>query len=101
MKVVKNDKVKVIAGNSKGKEGIVIAVKTSKNKILVEGVNMIKKHQKPNQTNQQGGIIEREAYFDASNVMIVCSHCKKAVRTGKSLVDGKSVRVCRSCKKPL
>jgi large subunit ribosomal protein L24 len=101
MKVVKNDKVKVISGNSKGKEGVVIAVKNSKNKILVEGVSMIKKHQKPTQTNQQGGIIEREAYIDASNVMIVCSHCKKAVRTGKSIVDGKSVRICRSCKKPL
>lgn len=102
MKIKRNDKVKVIAGNHKGKEGTVLKVITSKNRVIVEGVNIVKKHQKPNQANQQGGIIEKEASIDASNVMLVCENCGKAVRSSsKRNEDGTVARTCKSCNKPV
>jgi len=100
MKIIKNDKVKVIAGNGRGKTGKVLKVITAKNRVIVEGVNYVKKHQKPNQMNQQGGIIEKEAAINASNVMIVCSNCNKAVRISKKRnEDGTVERICKSCNK--
>ena len=100
MKIIRDDKVKVIAGNNKGKIGKVLKVIVDKNKVIVEGVNIIKKHQKPNQMNQQGGIIEKEAPIHVSNVMLVCSNCDKAVRVSKRRTeDGKVERICRSCNK--
>ena len=100
MKIIRDDKVKVIAGNNKGKTGKVLKVIVDKNKLIVEGVNLVKKHQKPNQTNQQGGIIEKEAPVSASNVMLVCSSCEKAVRISKRRTeDGKAERICKSCNK--
>ncbi|MBN2857562.1 MAG: 50S ribosomal protein L24 [Candidatus Delongbacteria bacterium] len=100
MKIIRDDKVKVIAGNNKGKTGKVLKVIVDKNKLIVEGVNLVKKHQKPNQTNQQGGIIEKEAPISASNVMLVCSNCEKAVRISKRRTeDGKAERICKSCNK--
>ncbi|HXK50103.1 MAG: 50S ribosomal protein L24 [Candidatus Delongbacteria bacterium] len=100
MKIIRDDKVKVIAGNNKGKIGKVLKVIVDKNKVIVEGVNIVKKHQKPNQMNQQGGIIEKEAPIHVSNVMLVCSNCDKAVRVSKRRTeDGKVERICRSCNK--
>jgi large subunit ribosomal protein L24 len=100
MKIIRDDKVKIIAGNNKGKIGKVLKVIVDKNKVIVEGVNIVKKHQKPNQTNQQGGIIEKEAPIHVSNVMLVCSNCDKAVRVSKRRTDdGKVERICRSCNK--
>jgi large subunit ribosomal protein L24 len=100
MKIIRDDKVKVIAGNNKGKIGKVMKVIVDKNKVIVEGVNLVKRHQKPNQANQQGGIIEKEAPIHASNVMIVCSNCNKAVRISKKRAeDGTIERICRSCNK--
>lgn len=101
MKVKRDDKVKVIAGNHKGKEGVVIEVLPKKGKVLVEGINLIKKHMKPNAQNQNGGIVEKEAFFDASNVMVVCGSCKKAVKTTIRKEDGNTVRICKSCNKPV
>lgn len=100
MKIIRDDRVKIIAGNNKGKTGKVLKVIVDKNKLIIEGVNLVKKHQKPNQTNQQGGIIEKEAPVNASNVMLVCSHCEKAVRISKRRTeDGKAERICKSCNK--
>ncbi len=100
MKIIRDDKVKVIAGNNKGKIGKVLKVIVDKNKVIIEGVNIVKKHQKPNQMNQQGGIIEKEAPIHVSNVMLVCSNCDKAVRVSKRRTeDGKVERICRSCNK--
>ena len=100
MKIRKDDNVKVIAGNSKGKTGKVLKVIPDKNRVIVEGANMVKKHQKPDRNNQQGGIIEKEAAIHISNVMIVCSNCKKAVRVSrKRNEDGTTERICRSCNK--
>ena len=92
LKIKKGDTVKVIAGKDKDKEGKVLSVKGGK--ILVEGVNMITKHAKPSQANPNGGIIQREAAIDASNVMLV--HEGKATRVGFAIQDGKKVRVAKA-----
>ena len=99
MRVRKEDTVQVIAGKDKGKRGKVQLVLPKEGRVLVEGANIIKKHVRPLPNVRQAGIIQREAPFNASRVMIVCSHCDRAVRVGhKFLEDGKKVRVCRSCK---
>ena len=94
MKIKKGDTVKVIAGKDKDKEGKVIAVNVKNNTVLVEGVNMVTKHSKPSMANQQGGIINKEAPLDASNVMLV--YKGKATRVGFKVEDGKKVRVAKS-----
>ena len=90
-KIKKGDTVKVIAGKDKEKEGKVLSVDAKNNKDVVEGVNMVTKHSKPSAANQQGGIIEKEAQIDRSNVMY--SAKGQAVRVGVSVQDGKKVRV--------
>lgn len=98
MKIKKNDIVVVISGADKGKKGRVIEAIPSENRVIVEKVNVVKRHQRPTQTQRQGGIIEREAKIDASNVQVFCSKCGKAVRVAhKRLEDGKKVRICRKC----
>ena len=94
MKIKKGDTVKVIAGKDKDKEGKVISVDVKKGKLVVEGVNMITKHSKPSQANPNGGIVQREAAIDASNVMLV--HEGKATRVGFAVQDGKKVRVAKA-----
>ncbi|MBN1970294.1 MAG: 50S ribosomal protein L24 [Candidatus Delongbacteria bacterium] len=102
MKVVKNDKVRVITGNHAGKEGVVRLVLKEKNKVVVEGVNIAKKHVKPNQFNQTGGIVEKEMPIHVSNVMVVCPSCGKAARIGKKRdEDGSVTRYCKACSKSL
>ena len=93
-KIKKGDTVKVIAGKDKDKEGKVISVNLKKGAVLVEGVNMITKHTKPSMANQQGGIVNREAWIDASNVMVM--HEGKATRVGFKVEDGKKVRVAKT-----
>jgi len=98
MKVVKNDIVLVISGNYKGKKGKVLKVFPKERRVIVEGVNFIKRHTKPTQKNPQGGIVEKEAPIRVSNLMVVCPKCDVPSRLGrKVLEDGKRVRVCRSC----
>ncbi|HIQ96164.1 MAG TPA: 50S ribosomal protein L24 [Candidatus Limivivens merdigallinarum] len=92
MKIKKGDTVKVIAGKDKDKEGKVLAVKDGK--VLVEGVNMVTKHTKPSAANQQGGIVNKEAYIDISNVMYL--HKGKATRIGFKLDGDKKVRVAKA-----
>ena len=93
MKIKTGDTVKVIAGKDKDKEGKVISVNPKKGVVLVEGVNMVTKHAKPSASNQQGGIINKEAPIDASNVMYVQNG--KATRIGYKVEDGKKVRVAK------
>jgi large subunit ribosomal protein L24 len=97
----RNDTVLVIAGKDRGKQGVVRTVLPKKGRVIVDGVNMIKKHQRPSQqqgTMVPGGIVTREGPLDASNVMVVCSECAKAARTGARVrPDGVKVRVCRRC----
>jgi large subunit ribosomal protein L24 len=94
----KNDTVEVIAGKEKGKRGKVLFVLPERQRVVVERVNFIKRHQRPTQKVRQGGIIEREGSLHVSNVMLVCGKCGKATRTGaQALGDGRKVRVCRQC----
>ncbi len=98
MHVKRGDTVKVIAGKDKGKEGKITVVMPSENKVIVEGVAMVKRHQKARMQGQESGIINKEAAIDASNVMRVCSVCGKAARTGiKVLEDGSKSRYCKKC----
>ena len=90
-KIKKGDTVKVITGKDKEKEGKVLSVDMKNHRVLVEGVNMVSKHMKPNASNQQGGIVEKEAPIDISNVMY--SDKGQAVRIGFAVVDGKKVRI--------
>lgn len=93
-KIKKGDTVKVIAGKDKDKEGKVISVNPKKGAVLVEGVNMITKHTKPSMANQQGGIVEKEAWLDVSNVMLV--HEGKATRVGFKMEGDKKVRFAKA-----
>lgn len=94
MHIKKNDVVKVVAGNNKGKQGKVLKVYVDKSMIIVEGINLRKKHIKPNQKNPQGGIQEKEAPIHVSNVMLLYNG--KSTRVGyKKLEDGKKVRIAK------
>ena len=93
-KIKKGDTVKVIAGKDKDKEGKVIAVDTKNHRVLVEGVNMVTKHTKPSAANQQGGIVNKESYIDASNVMLLVGG--KATRVGFKMDGDKKVRVAKA-----
>ena len=96
--IKKDDKVKVITGKDKGKIGKVIKVIEKKNRILVENINMVKRHSRPSAKNKQGGIIEGEAAIHWSNVMLICNKCVTPVRMRtQRLEDGKKIRVCRKC----
>jgi large subunit ribosomal protein L24 len=94
----RGDTVGVIAGRERGKRGKVLRVLPEKSRVLIEHVNMVKKHQRPTQKLRQGGIIEREGALALSNVLVVCPRCDKPARTGiKVLTDGRKVRTCRRC----
>lgn len=97
MNVKKGDQVEVLSGKDKGKRGEVIVALPSEGKVVVRGVAVVKKAQRPTQTNQRGGIVEKEAAIDVSNVALVCPTCGKATRVGHAEEDGKKVRVCKKC----
>lgn len=98
MNVKRNDTVLVIAGKDRGKRGRVREVHPADNKILVEGVNIVKKHTKGTMGARQAGVVEQEAPLNASKVMVVCPKCNKGVRVGHQfLSNGQKVRVCRNC----
>ncbi len=96
----KNDQVLVITGRDRGKKGRVLRVEPAKNRVLVEGVNIVKRHTKPNpQKGVKGGIVERESALYASKVQLVCPQCGAATRIGYHVLeDGRKVRICRKCK---
>lgn len=98
MKIRKDDQVKVIRGKDNGKTGKVRFAYPKKQRVMVEGINMIKRHARPTGQARQAGIIEREAPLHVSNLMLICNKCNQPVRVGfRILEDGKKVRVCRSC----
>jgi large subunit ribosomal protein L24 len=98
VKLKKGDRVKVIAGKDLGKDGVIMRVIPEKNKVIVEGVNIAKKHQRPTRATMQGGIIDKDMPIHASNVALICGSCG-ATRLGYRFDDqGKKIRICRKCK---
>ncbi|AQL55554.1 50S ribosomal protein L24 [Abyssicoccus albus] len=95
MHVKTGDKVVVISGKDKGKQGVVLKALPKKDRVVVEGVNMMKKHQKPTQMNPEGGILETEASIHVSNVMHVDPKTNEPTRIGKKIEDGKKVRIAK------
>ncbi len=94
----KGDRVRVISGRENGKEGAVLRVVPRESRVYIEKLNLVKRHTRPNPKNTKGGILEKEASLDLSNVMLVCTHCGKPARPGaKRLADGKKIRICRRC----
>jgi large subunit ribosomal protein L24 len=95
----KGDQVRVIAGRDAGKTGRVLSIDARKNRVVVEHANIIKRHTRPNPSkNIKGGIVEKEAGINVSNVMIVCSNCGKHTRIGHTVLpDGTKVRSCKRC----
>lgn len=101
MKVKKNDTVLVLTGKDNGKTGKVLRALPGDNKIVVDGINVQKRHKKARSAQETSAIVEQAGPIDASNVLVVCPHCEKATRVAHAEVDGKKVRVCKKCGKPL
>jgi large subunit ribosomal protein L24 len=98
MKIKKDDTVLVVTGKDKGKKGKVRFAYPKKNRVMVEGINMLKKHAKAKPQVKQAGIIEREGPISAASVMLVCGKCNKPARIGyRMLQDGRKARYCRAC----
>ena len=97
MNIIKNDKVVVLSGKDKGKEGKVLEAMPAAAKVIVEGVNVATCHVKPRKQGEEGGIIRKEIPMYVSKVMLVCPKCGKATRVGHKNVDGKNVRACKKC----
>ena len=103
MNIHKNDSVMVMSGNSAGKSGRVLKVFLDNNRVIIEGVNIIKRHSRPSQKNPQGGILQKEAPIHISNIMIVCPKCSKPTRVGRTHVKDsqtgrkQTMRICRKC----
>lgn len=97
MTIRKGDRVKVITGKDKGKESRVLRVYPERQRLVVEYVNMVKKHQRPTSKQPQGGILELEGTIHSSNVMLLCPSCSEATRVGRRREDGTRIRVCKKC----
>jgi len=98
VQIRKNDSVMVITGKERGKTGKVLRVLREKDALIIERINLVKRHSKPRGPQQPGGIIEKEASIHASNIMIMCDKCNAPVRIGyKQLGDGRKIRICRRC----
>ena len=97
MNVKVNDTVLVLTGKYKGKQGKVLATYPGDGRVIVEGVNIVHKHEKARKANETSRVVTEEAPIDVSNVEVVCDKCGKATRVGHSMVDGKKVRVCKKC----
>jgi large subunit ribosomal protein L24 len=101
MKVKKGDNVIVVAGKDRGKKGKVLRALPSADRLVVEGVNIKKKHRRPRKSNEKGQILQIAYPFHVSNVQLFCSGCNKGVRVGAKVTKGKKVRACAKCKKEI
>jgi large subunit ribosomal protein L24 len=99
--IKKNDRVRIIAGKDKGKEGRVLRAYPEAQRVVVEGANFIKKAQRPTQKSPQGGILQREGTIHVSNVMLICPSCGEATRVARKREDGIRLRVCKKCGKSI
>jgi len=98
MKIIKADKVKIIYGKDKGREGKVDRVYKKQNKVLIEGINIYKKHIKKSEQTPQGGVVEVPRPLDASKVAVICPKCSKPTRIAIKREKGKKLRICKKCK---
>lgn len=98
MKIKKGDKIKVIAGKDRGREGTIQTVYKNQSKVLINGINIYKKHIKKNEKMPQGGVVELPRALDISKVMLVCPSCGKITRVGYKMSENKKIRICRKCK---
>jgi len=102
MNIKKGDAVKIISGKDKGKKGKVLQVLAKEEKVVVEGFNMMAKNVRPKRMGEKGQVVRYNAPMDVSNVMLFCSKCNKAVRTGYSITkEGKKTRICKKCKQSI
>ena len=102
MKIKKDDMVKVISGKDRGKAGKVLWVLKDKNRAIVEGINLAKKHLRPSAKQQKGGIIDKETSINCSNLQIFCARCSRPTRVGKKFLDdGSRERYCKKCGEPI
>jgi large subunit ribosomal protein L24 len=102
IRIKKDDKVKILAGKDRGKIGKVLRTDKKKSRIFVENINKVKRHQRPSAQNRQGGIVEKEASIDLSNVMLICGKCMAPGRIKMQVLeDGQKMRVCGKCQEPM
>lgn len=102
LKIRRGDTVQVIKGRDIGKKGNVLAILSKENRALVEGINLVKKHKRQTQQDQQGGIVSIEAPISISNLAILCKHCRRHTRVGFMLLkDGTKARFCKACKEAI
>ena len=102
MKIRKNDQIEVLSGKDRGKRGRVAFALPTKGKVIIDGINVAKRHTKPRSATQPGGIVTKDMPMDASNVAVVCPGCDKPTRIGfRFEADGTKVRVCRKCSSDL
>ena len=99
MKIKKNDKVLVVSGKYKGKKGKVMRVFPSGGKIVVEGVNLVKRHVRPKKSGEKGQIVEMPSPFDVSNVKLICPKCNEAAKVGYEVKGNNKKRICKKCRK--
>ena len=97
MKIKKGDTVLIISGKDRGRKGKILEVFPKENRILVEGINLRKKHQRPRRTGEKGQIVELPASIDIANVKLICPKCGKATRVGYKISGGKKYRICKKC----
>ena len=94
----KGDMIQIIAGREKGKTGKVLKVLRDSNRVIVEKLNLVKRHTKPTQKNPQGGILEKEGSLSYSNVLLLCPKCNRGVRVGRKISGEKKLRICKKCR---
>jgi len=99
--VKKGDRVYVLSGNDKGKSGKILKVLPKENRVIVDGINIVKKHTRPTRTNTQGGIIESPAPINASKVMLICPKCEKPSRVRRERGEKGVRRICKRCERPI
>lgn len=98
LRINKDDKVKIIKGKDRGKTGKVLRIESAKNRVYVEGINIVKKHMRQKDQSKPGGVLKKEGPVNISNIRLICPNCGKAVRVGFNVREsGKKTRICRKC----
>lgn len=97
MRIYKGDKVQIISGKYRGKTGVVEKVFAKRNRVMVPGINVVKKHRRPRGSSDPGGIIEKAAPFDISKIMLICAKCNQPTKVGYKIAADEKMRFCKKC----